>query len=36
MQVLVNLIYWFAEAGATSTSLNMMYDPEVPAELLQK
>ena len=36
MEFLIHLIYWFAEVGAESTSLNTMFDPEVPVSLMNE
>ncbi len=35
MELLANIILWFAKMGASSTSISKMYDPEVPKELLK-
>lgn len=36
MNFLAEILYWFAEMGATSTSVSKMYDPEIPSELLEE
>lgn len=36
MELLMEVIYWFAEMGATSTSVSKVFDPEVPAVLLEE
>ena len=36
MELLLEIIYWFAEMGATSTSVSKVFDPEVPKILLKE
>lgn len=36
MKLFAELIYLFAKLGANSTSVNKMYDPKVPTQLLEE
>ena len=35
MDLLLEMIMWFANMGASSTSLSKMYEPSVPNELIK-
>ena len=35
MDLFLEMIMWFANMGASSTSLSKMYEPQVPEELIR-
>ena len=36
MDLLLEMIAWFAQMGASSTSLSKMYEPKIPEKLVKK